>query len=116
SPPARARRASARAGPRPPGSAAGDRRDQAHRRARGERVVERAARVGAVDEDVHERPQRAALVEEEIGHRERGERLARRPRLDLEPPPARLVLELRRKEDYRHTSTEYTGGSCAAGS
>ena len=69
--------------------------------------------------DVHEASQLAALVEEEVGDRQRPERLSDRRRRDLEATAAAgLGREERRQEDYgqEQTSTEKTGGSWLAAS
>ena len=78
----------------------------------------------AVDIDVHERPHLAALVEHEVGHRERTQGLADRRSIELEPLlPARLGREQPGEEDDGHSdycsapaSTERIGGRCRAAS
>ena len=77
------------------------------------------AHVDAVDVDVHERPDLAALVEDEVGDREGAERIGDRARLDLEAAlPADLRSEHPREEYYCQSaaSTERMGGSCDAAS
>jgi hypothetical protein len=77
------------------------------------------ARVHAVDVDVHERPQRAALVEHQVRNGECPERFGDRGRLRLEPAAtARLRREERGQQDYGQspTSTERIGGRFLAAS
>jgi hypothetical protein len=60
----------------------------------------RPPRVFAVDVDVDERAELAALVEEEIGDRQRPQRVSDRRRLELEPAlPARLFGEQGRQSN-----------------
>ena len=74
------------------------------------------ADVLAVHVHVHEPPQLAALVEEEIRHRQLAQRVLHGRGLDLELAlPARLRREQRRQSDYDHAaSTDKTGGSWRA--
>jgi hypothetical protein len=79
----------------------------------------RVAHVDPVYVDVHEPPELAALVEDEIGDREGLERGGDGIRLDLEPPlPAHLGGKHSRKQHYCQSavSTERIGGSCEAAS
>ena len=98
-----------------------DRRNDAHGLARGQRGVEPAAltRVDPVDVDVHELPEAALLVEEQVGDGEGAQRVANRAGVRLEAvPPACLRGEQRRQDDYGHsaTSIDSTGGSWRAAS
>lgn len=77
------------------------------------------ADVLAPDVDVHERPQLAALVEEEVSHRQSFERATNGWRFDLELlSAARLIREEPGDPDGYHsaTSTESTAGRCRAAS
>ena len=99
--------------------AAGDCRDDPHLGALLEPRLEAAARarVVAVHVDVHERPQRSRLVEDEVADGKGPQRVAEGRRLELEaPPPASLGREQRRQEDYGQStaSTERIGGSWLA--
>ena len=71
------------------------------------------AHVFAVDVDVHERAEHAALVEEQAGNRKPAQRLRDRGRAGLEPrAAARLCRQERRQQDYGQsaTSTDRIGG------
>ena len=71
------------------------------------------AHVLAVDVDVHERAERAALVEEQARDRQRAQRPRDRGGIGLEPrAAARLCRQERRQQDYGQsaTSTERIGG------
>ena len=73
----------------------------------------------SVDVDVHERPQLAALVEEQVPHRQGLERAANIGRLDVELlPTARLIREQARYSNGYHSvaSTESTAGRWRAAS
>ena len=101
--------------------AARDCRDDAHGVTGGERGVEPAAlaRVDPVDVHVHELPEAALLVEEQVGDGKGAQRVANRAGVRLEAvPPARLRGKERRQDDYRHsaTSIDSTGGSWRAAS
>jgi hypothetical protein len=103
------------------GLAACDGADDSDLRRRGELAVEAAAvaDVRAVDVDVHERPELAALVEEQVAHRQRAQRVGDGRGVDLETVSAAgLGGEQRRQPDYGDlpTSTDSTGGSCDAAS
>ena len=67
----------------------------------------------AVDVDVHERAHLARLVEDEVGNRERTQRVPDRRGVELEPAlTAGLGGEQARQQDYGQgdASTERTGG------
>ena len=96
-------------------SAAGDRGDHANLLRAFKPCVEAVAlaQVFAVHVDVHERAERAALVEEQVRDRKRVQRLRDRGRVGLEPgAAARLCRQERRQQDYGQsaTSTERIGG------
>src|SRR5207237_3139848 len=77
------------------------------------------AYVLAVDVDVHERAERAALVEEQARDRKRAQRLRDRGGVGLEPrAAARLCRQEGRQQDYGQsaTSTERIGGRFRAAS
>jgi hypothetical protein len=88
------------------------------------RLLEETApsNVDAVDVHVDETAELAGLVEDEISHGKLAERLADRPRADLEPfPPTCLGREDRREVNDRHAqtaaaSTERIGGRSRAAS
>ena len=75
------------------------------------------AGVDSVDVDVHQRPQGAALVEQQVGDGKPAQRIGDRGRVALEPPAAaRLRREERRQQDYGQspTSTDRIGGRLRA--
>ena len=74
------------------------------------------ADVLAIHVDIHEPPELAALVEEEIRKRQLAQRVIDGGGLDFELSlTARLRREQRRQPDYDHAaSTESTGGSWRA--
>ena len=77
------------------------------------------AYVLAVEVDVHERAERAALVEEQARDRERAQRLRDRGRVGLEPRAAAcLCRQERRQQDYGQsaTSMDRIGGRFRAAS
>jgi hypothetical protein len=104
-----------------PLAAAGDRGDEANLLGAVELLVDSTgvADVHSVDVDVHERPQRAALVEDEVGDRKRTKSVCDGVGLDLEAAlAADLGGEHPRQQDYGQSaaSTERMGGSCEAAS
>lgn len=101
--------------------AAGDRSDDADplRALEARLQAVSLAGVDAVDVDVHERPQGAALVEHQVGDRQGAQRLGQARRVGLEAVPAAgLRREERREQDYGQstTSTERIGGRWRASS
>jgi hypothetical protein len=73
--------------------------------------------VVALDEDVHEWPELALLVEEQVGNRERAKSFLGRRRVQLEAPAsAGLRGQERREQDYCDwpTSIERIGGRLLA--
>jgi hypothetical protein len=98
--------------------AARDRRDDPHLSAGADRRRQVTLEL-LVHERVHERPQVAAFVEEEVRDRQRAECVAERRRVDLEPVlPAGLRREQAGDQNlgYGAASTERIGGSCDAAS
>jgi hypothetical protein len=105
--------------PRPESLAARDRGDQADLLGSAEQRVDpaRVAHVGPVHVDVHQRPQVAVFVEDEVGDGKRSEGGGDGFRLHLETAlPAHFGGQHAGQQDYRQlaASTERMGGSCDA--